>query len=184
MSCCPLAAQFMTRQVNLAYLVQRADVIVQGRVKSVRHESLPGYSNIPTVEVTLAVEDMMRGPSGGTYTFREIRLGIRPKGKKQDYRVGQQLLLFLPSPSQYGLSSPIGMEQGRFHISRGAKGRPEIVNELGNAGLFKNVEQALNKAGQKLTAAQSRTVAAERGTARLDEFLSLVGKLKSLPRIQ
>jgi len=179
-----LASQFMVRQVNLAYLAQRADVIVQGRVKSVRHEPLPGYPNIPTVEVTLEVENMIRGPAGGTYTFREVRLGGRPKEGKQGYSVGERLLLFLPSPSQYGLSSPVGVEQGRFHISQGAKGKAEIVNELGNAGLFKNVEQALNRVGQKLTTAQSRAVSVERGPARLDDFLSLVGRLKSLPRIQ
>jgi hypothetical protein len=184
LSSCPLVAQFMVRQVNLAYLAQRADVIVQGRVRSVRHEPLPGYSNIPTVEVTLEVENMIRGPAGGTYTFREIRVGDRPRDGKQDYSVGQRLLLFLPSPSQYRLSSPIGIEQGRFHISQDARGKAEIVNEIGNAGLFKNVEQAMKRAGQKLTAAQSRTVAVERGPVRLDEFLSLVGRLKSLPRIQ
>jgi hypothetical protein len=180
----PLAAQVMVRQVSLAYLAQRADVIVQGRVSSVRHEPLPGYSNIPTVAVTLDVEKMIRGPEGGTYTFREILLGARPKEGKQSYRVGQRLLLFLPSPSRYGLSSPIGIQQGRFHISRDGRGKTTIINEFGNAGLFKNVEQALNRAGQKLTAAQLRTVAAERGPVPLDEFLSLVGRLKTLPRIQ
>jgi hypothetical protein len=184
LSSCPLMAQFMVRPVNLAYLARRADVIVQGRIRNVKHERLPGFPNIPTVEVTLDIEKMVRGPAGNTYTFREVFLGLRPKEGKQGYRIGQQLFLFLPSPSQHGLSSPIGIEQGRFHIVQGAGGGAVIVNEQGNAGLFRNVEQDANRAGKQLTASQSRTASIERGPVSLDEFVSLVRSLTSLPRIQ
>jgi hypothetical protein len=179
-----LAAQFMVRPVNLAYLAQRADVIVQGRVTGVRHESLPGYPNIPTVEVTLEVEKMLRGPARSTYTFREVFLGLRPKLGKQGYQVGQRLFLFLPLPSQYGLSSPVGIEQGRFHIARNSKGSEMVANELANAGLFHNVEQAASKAGMQLTTNQLRTAATQRGPVPLDEFVSLIRRLTLLPRIQ
>ena len=179
-----LPAQIMVRQVNLTYLTQRADVIVQGRVRSVHYEPLPGYPNIRTVRVTLDVQDMIRGPAGATYTFREILLGPRSREGKRIYRTGQSLLLFLPSPSQYGLSSPIGVEQGRFHIAQEGKGKATIANEYGNAGLFKNVEKEANKAGIKLTRSQSLTAAVESGPVDLGEFVSLVRRLKSMPRIQ
>jgi len=126
----PLQAQLMVLPVNLTYLARRAAIIVQGRVAEVRYESLPGYSNIPTVEVTLNVENMVRGPEGGTYTFREILMGPQAKTGKQGYLVGQRLFLFLPAPSQYGLSSPIGIEQGRFRIARGPSGSETVANEL------------------------------------------------------
>lgn len=177
-----LPAQLMVRQVNLTYLTQRADVIVQGRVRSVHYEPLPGYPNIRTVRVVLDVEDMIRGPAGSTYTFREILLGSRSKEGKRSYRAGQTLLLFLPSPSQYGLSSPIGIEQGRFHIAR--EGKAVIANEYGNAGLFRNVEKEANRAGIKLARSQSLTAAVESGAVDLDEFVSLVRSLTSLPRIR
>jgi len=184
LSFCPLSAQYMVRPVNLAYLAQRADVIIQGRVISVSHEPLPGYPNIPTVKVMLEVENMVRGPAGKTYTIRELYVGLKSREGKQDYGIGQRLLLFLPSPSQYGLSSPIGMGQGRFLIAGSAGDGATIVNEYGNTGLFRNVERDANAAGKRLTANQSRIAAVENGPVSLSEFVSLVGSLTSLPRIQ
>jgi hypothetical protein len=180
----PLQAEFIVRPVNLAYLAQRADVIVQGRVTGVSHESLPGYPNIPTVKVTLTVDDTLRGATGKTYTFREIYLGLRAKEGKYGYAVGQHLFLFLPSPSQQGLSSPIGIGQGRFHIAGDTAGGALVVNEQNNAGLFKNVEQEAVKAGMRLTKNQSRLAATESGPVSLNEFVSLVKSLTALPRIQ
>jgi hypothetical protein len=183
-SSCPLFAQFMALPVDLAYLSQRADVIVQGKVVSVRHESLPGFQHISTVSVTLDVENMLRGPSSKTYTFREANIGLRAKNGKKDYQTGQRLLLFLPSPSSYGLSSPVGMEQGRFHIGQNAKSAEIVVNEMGNSGLFKNVAQKASGAGRKLTPDQLRVASTKRGPVRLDEFISLTKILILLPRIQ
>ena len=186
LSVCSLSAQVMVRQVNLAYLAQRADVIVQGRVTQVSHERLPGHPNIPTVKVTLEVEKSLRGASGDTYTFREIYLGLRSREGKQGYVVGQQVFLFLPAPSRYGLSSPVGMEQGRFHVARGTTGGASamVANEYGNAGLFNNVEQDATKAGVRLTKSQSRLTTTKRGPVPLDDFVSLVKSLTALPRIK
>ncbi len=179
-----LPAQFMVRQVNLAYLAQRADVIVQGRVTQVSHEYLPGHPNIPTVKVTLEVEQSLRGASGNKYTFREIYLGLRSKEGKQGYTVGQQVFLFLPEPSRYGLSSPIGMEQGRFHIAAQTTSSAIVSNEYGNAGLFKNIQQDATKAGMRLTRSQLRLAATKSGPVPLDDFVSLVKSLTALPRIK
>ena len=180
----PLQAQFMVLPVNLTYLTQSADIIVQGRVTEVRYESLPGYPNIPTVEVTLNVENMVRGPAGSTYTFREALMGLQPKTGKQGYQVGQRLFLFFLARSRYGLCSPIGMEQGRFHIARDPSGSETVANEWGNAGLFKNVDQDASKAGAQLTTSQLRIATTRRGPVALDDFVSLVRRLTSLPRIQ
>jgi hypothetical protein len=179
-----LQAQFMSLPVDLTYLCQRADVIVQGKVISVRNATLPGYPNIRTVEVTLQVENMLRGPSAGNYTFRESYLGMRPRMGKQNYQSGQRVLLFLPSPSQIGLSSPVGLEQGRFHITRNAGGSETIANEVGNEGLFRNVEQKASSQGKKLTSEQLRTVSIKRGPVNLNSFVSLSKSLMTLPRIQ
>jgi hypothetical protein len=179
-----LSAQFISQPVNLAYLSQRADVIVQGRVTNVLHEPLAGYPNIRTVAVTINVENSLRGTMGKEYTFREIYLGLQRDYGKQSYGVGQRLFLFLPSPSQYGLSSPIGTGQGRFHIGAGSRGSATIVNEQGNAGLFRNVEQTAAKAGKRLTTNQLKLAATERGPVALDDFVSLVKSLMTLPRIR
>jgi hypothetical protein len=180
----PARAEIFTRQVNLAYLAQRADLIVQGRVIGVSYEGLPGYPHIPTVLVTLEVERMLRGPVGRQFTFRQWISSRRALAGKRGYQVGQRLLLFLPAASDAGLSSPIGQEQGRFHIQRDAQGRELVANEFGNAGLFKNVPETAEKAGAGLTEEQVRTVSTQRGPVPLDDFVDLVEHLNVLPRNQ
>jgi hypothetical protein len=184
LSASSLPAQFAVRQVNLAYLSQRADVIVQGQITSVRHTHLDGYPNIPTVEVTLNVERSLRGLPGKTFTFREAYLGLRSREGKQGYSVGQSLFLFLPSPSQYGLSSPIGIGQGRFYIAADSAGSAKLANEYGNAGLFRDVERDAGKAGKQLSQDQRKFASTKRGPVPLEEFVSLVKSLTTLPRIR
>ncbi len=181
----PLRAQVLTLPVSLTYLSRRADIIVQGSVMDVRYENHPEFANIPTIRVTLSVEDMLRGPSGrNTYTFREALIGVKAGSTKQGYKVGQRLMLFLPSPSKYGFSSPVGIEQGRFHITRlPATGEETIVNEIGNAGLFKDVENTAFLAGIRLSEKQTRLAATRQGPVSLIEFSALVKTLTALPRI-
>jgi hypothetical protein len=178
----PARAELITRQVNLAYLAQRAHVIVQGRVTAVRYEGLPGYPHVPTVLVTLEVERMLRGPAGGHYTFRQWISSRRMLAGKRGYQVGQRLLLFLPAASDAGLSSPIGQEQGRFHIVRDARGPDRVANEFNNAGLFKNVSEAAEKAGTGLSEKQLHTASTPSGPVPLQDFVELVEQLKGLPR--
>lgn len=178
-----LCAQFLTRPVNLTYLAQSADVIVQGRVTEVTHKKLVRHANIPTIEVTLEVEKMLRGPQSRTYTFREVFLGLRTKEGKQGYLVGQRLLLFLTAPSRYGLSSPVGIEQGRFHITYNSEGDEIIANEFDNAGLFKGVNYSPPK-GTKLSVNQMRITTIKGGPVPLNDLVSLVSTLTSLPRIR
>jgi len=182
----PMRAQYIMRQVNLSALAQRADIIVQGRVVNVRYEGLPRYPNIPTVQVTLQVEEMLHGPTDQRFTFREYLPGPAGMARmgKRDYLVGQRLLLFLPNPSQYGLSSPLGREQGRFQITRDQGGNEVVANGFGNAGLFRNVAEEAGKAGATLSARQLRVTAHERGPVPLDDFVSLVKDLGSLPRTE
>ena len=181
----PIRAQVLTLPVNLTYLSRRADIIVQGSVTDVRYENHPEFANIPTIRVTLNVEDMLRGPSGlKTYTFREAIIGVKAGSTKQGYKVGQRLMLFLPSPSKYGFSSPVGIEQGRFHITRlPATGKETIVNETGNSGLFKDVENTAFLAGIRLSEKQKLLAATKQGPVSLAEFSALVKTLSALPRI-
>jgi len=181
-----LRAQHIMRQVNLTELAQRADIIVQGRVIEARYEMLPGYPNIPTVLVTLQVEKMLHGPTDQRFTFREYLpgpAGLARMGKR-GYLVGQRLLLFLPNSSPYGLSSPLGREQGRFQITRDQRGNEVLANGFGNAGLFKNVAEEAGKGGATLSARQLRVTSLVRGPAPLDDFVSLVQHLASMPRTE
>jgi len=61
--------------------------------------------------------------------------------------------------SKYGLTSPVGLEQGRFRVVRDAQGTATAVNGRGNAGLFASTEQRARTKGIKLSA---RSLAAVR----------------------
>ena len=178
-------AQIESRRVNLTYLSQRADVIEQGKITKVEHEPMPGAPNIPTVKVTISVQDMVRGPAASTtYTLREVDLNSRQKNLKRTYAAGANMFLFLTAPSKFGNSAPVAIEQGRFHIQRHPSGTYMIANECGNVGLFKDIESSAKKAGKSLTRAQSQLAATKQGPVELDGFVSLVKNLTLLPRIK
>jgi hypothetical protein len=177
-------AQSLVRPVNLIYLSRRAEVIVQGRVVSVKYEPMPGYEHIPTVRVTLEVAQVLRGPQVKEYAFRQLVSPLHPReGKHGAYQPGQELLLFMLMPSQYGLSSPIGLGQGTFHVQRDAKGRRFIANDFGNGGLFKDVRAGAADQGLILPKAQLEATT-RNGPVELDKFKSLVKSLITLPRIE
>lgn len=167
-------AESMYRQVTLPELAQRAAIVVQGRVVEARYEGHPDYPNVSTVLVTLQVERMVRGPADGQFTFRQYLPGARAKLGKPDYMVGQRLLLFLPQPSRYDLSSPLGGDQGRFQVWRDARGNELVQNARGNAGLFRNVAEAAAKAGISLSPRQMQIAAMQRGAVPLEDFVELV----------
>jgi len=180
----PAQAQFLVRQVNLAELTQRAEIIVEGRVVEVRYEGHPDYPHLATVFVALEVNRLLRGAPTARLTFREFIPGLGWQRGKYGYAVGQHLLLFLPQPSRYGLSSPLGEEQGLFRVTRDREGQQWIANGLGNRGLFRNVPAEAAKAGLTLSPQALKLAEAPAGPVRLESFLSLVEELTRLPRLE
>jgi len=173
-------AQFLYRQVALPELSQRAPIIVQGRIVEARYEGHPDYPNLSTVLVTLQVERTLHGGAAERLTFREFLPGLQARMGKRGYLVGQRLLLFLPEPSRYGLSSPLGGEQGRFHIWRDQRGNELVENEFRNAGLFKNLAEAATQAGVSLSPQQARLAGVARGPVPLEDLVSVVKQFASV----
>ena len=94
-------------------MVLRAAVIFTGQVVGVRrHDGDNGATG--TVEIEFAVEDPVRGVSGGTYTLHEWA-GLWPAGD-QPFRPGQSFLMLLHAPGASGLSSPVGGMDGAIPI--------------------------------------------------------------------
>ena len=172
-------AQFLYRHVDLPYLTQQAARIVQGRVVEVRYEGHPDYPHVPTVFVTLEVERVLRGDRAEHFSFRQYLPGVPGRTGKPEYAVGQRLLLFMTRESNYGMSAPIAREQGRFRILRDRQGNELVANGYGNAGLFRNVPEAVSRAGVSLSSRQFRLARTERGPVLLDDFVELVRSLSS-----
>jgi hypothetical protein len=136
---------------NLEELVVESQTVVQGWVTSVTVEPHPQLKNLMTVVVTIRVEDTLKGNSANSYTFRQAVIDRRDLQKKLGYRTGQNVLMILYKTSQFGLTSPAGMEQGRFRIEPGSTGILAATNGFGNAGLFRGLDSQLRSKGLLLS---------------------------------
>lgn len=152
----------MTVPRNLDQLTDRASDIVRGTVVEARVEKHPELSNLDTVVVTLRLRETLKGSAQGTYTFRQYIWDIRDRYDAAGYRKGQEYVLLMNAPSRYGLTSPAGMEQGRFRIQRDRSGREMAINGTGNLRLFDGLDDD-DKLSAPLTAKQASLVAKHRG---------------------
>jgi hypothetical protein len=161
---CPALAQrgAMTIPRNLDQLTDRATDIVRGTVVETRVEKHPELTNLNTIVVTVSVSETLKGDAAGTFTFRQYIWDIRDSLDTAGYGKGQEVLLLMNAPTQYGLSSPTGMQQGRFQIERDRTGRKVAVNGMSNVRLFEGLGDAASR-GVPLTAQQASLIARHRG---------------------
>lgn len=130
----------LTAPRSLPQLTQEAERIVHGYVVSARVEPHPQFKNLTTVVITMKVAETLKGAPAQTLQFRQFVWDIRDKLDAARYGKGQELLLMLGPVSPYGLTSPVGLEQGRFVITRDRAGNAQAANGRGNLGLFENAE--------------------------------------------
>jgi hypothetical protein len=157
----PAAAQRDARAIhrNLADLAADATTVVAGRVAGVRAERHPELQNLQTIVVTLDVAEVWKGEAERSFTFRLFVSDPTDQSTKLGYRVGEQVLLFLTRPSQYGMSSPVGLEQGCFRIRQDSQGNKVAVNGLNNVALFRNIERSAPALKTQLSEAAGRVLA-------------------------
>ncbi len=165
----------MTVPRNLNQLTDRASDIVRGTVVSARVEKHPEFTNLDTVVVTLRVRETLKGHAQGTFTFRQYIWDMRDHYDAAGYAKGQDMLLLMIAPSPHGLSSPAGMDQGRFRIQRDRSGREVAVNGTGNIRLFDGLQSEVSKEGIALAPAQSSLVGKHRkGPIELSDLTALI----------
>lgn len=132
-------------------LTSEAHLIIRGRIAAARVEPHPQLTNLMTVVVTVNVDETLKGSARRTVQFRQYLWDIRDQRNAAGYAKGQEMLLMLGSVSQYGLTSPVGLEQGRFRIVR-EKGEATAVNGRGNVGLFDSLAERARTRGVALSA--------------------------------
>jgi len=163
---------------NLDQLTDRSAVILRGTVISARVEKHPDLGGLNTVVVRLHVKETLKGQARGTFTFRQYIWDIRDASGAAGYRKGQDLLLLMIAPSEYGLSSPAGQEQGRFLIQRDGTGREFALNGHGNFKLFDGISVQLAKQGIALSPRSTSLVQQHRkGPVELGELTGLIREL-------
>jgi hypothetical protein len=104
--------------LTLEQLVKASEKIVQGKVEEqlVVVKSLSnGKQEIPTrvYQIRLRVEEVLKGSvrPGDTITVSEWANIAQP------VKEGDELLLYLPPESRFGLASPVGIYSGQFKIT-------------------------------------------------------------------
>jgi len=101
---------------NLQQVTRRAGMIFAGTVSSIAPIRATGQQQVESVEISVQVEQAIRGVRvGQILTIREWA-GLWPSGER--YRIGERLVPFLHSPSSIGLTSPVGGSAGRYAIDR------------------------------------------------------------------
>ncbi len=93
-------------------LVRSAGIIFSGRVIFIGHAASPLRPNPACTTVTFQVENAIRGASRGRNLTIHEWAGLWMSGER--YRVGERVLLFLYSPSNLGLTSPVAGALGKF----------------------------------------------------------------------
>jgi hypothetical protein len=140
----------ITKQQTLPELIAPAGVIVRGHVIAAAVEPHPQYPNLMTVVVTVSADSVLKGTAGKTYTFRQFIWDQRDLMDAAGFRKGQEWLLVMNPVNVHGLTSPVGLEQGRFRIMRDeASGKVTASNGRRNAGLLTgSAEKAQASKGQ------------------------------------
>jgi hypothetical protein len=164
----------VVRHQSLDEMVQEADTIVHGTVTSAKVEPHPQLSNLTTLLVTMAVQDTLKGKAVKTLQFRQYIWDIRDRLNAAKYVKGEEVLLLLTPVSQYGLSSPVGLEQGRFRIRRGADGVAMAVNGQGNANLFRATAEHARAKGIVMTATTRRLAENSDGPVPLSDLKAVI----------
>jgi hypothetical protein len=165
----------MTTPKSVEQMTIRAEVIVRGYVRAARVEPHPQFRNLTTVVVTLSVQETLKGRAGEQFEFRQYLWDIRDQSKAAGYRRGQELVLFLNPVSAHGLTSPVGLEQGRFRVVRDRQGGASAVNGRNNAGLFRQTKEQAEARGVRLSPRLLKSVRnVNEGPVALDDLKEIV----------
>ncbi len=168
----------LTVSRNLDQLTERSAVIMRGTVTDARVEKHPELPGLNTVVVTLRVKETLKGKAGETFTFRQYIWDMRDRSNAAGYAKGQDWLLMMIAPSARGLSSPAGLEQGRFRILRDKTGTEVAVNGQSNFKLFEGMSAQLAKKGVTLSPKSSSLVLKHRsGPVAVGDLTGLIREL-------
>lgn len=171
-----------TAPADLDALVQTASIIVRGNVVSAKIEPVPNLPNLRSVVVTMSVTKMIKGRPASTLTFRQFLWDARDSSVFSSYKQSGELLIFLNPVSSYGLTSPVGLEQGRFRVLRDPKGGQYVVNGRGNLGLFNEVTTKAGSRGVSFPPKVLAMLSKPSGKVPLDSFESAIVALMGASR--
>ncbi len=162
-------------KVTIVELISESETIIVGNVESVTD----GIENgVPYTEVTMVVNETLKGAERETMTFRQFGL-LKPRQMEDGrmnlmvtpdgwatYSEGDESLVFLHASAKLtGLRAPIGLGQGKFDLKTG-----NLMNQTGNIGLFQDVTLS----DDVETDRDSRLLVTEKGPVSAESLTSFV----------
>ena len=120
------------RTLNLEQLTEAAETIFVGRCLEVRREP-SAFLDHAVARVTFRVDRVLRGDLAETFTLKILDEKTLDMPR---FAEGEDVVLFLYGESALGLSSPVGLGQGRFTLTEDKHGRKLAINAYGNKNLF------------------------------------------------
>lgn len=160
---------------NLVDLLRLSETIVDAQVDSVTDGI--DERGLPYTEITLLINEAIRGGVGTTYTFRQFGL-LTPRslgnGRMMPaapevfprFTLGKRVLLFLPTPASVtGLQTTVALGLGKFDLNGG-----RAENALGNHGTFLNIGMEAGLANDL----DRRILATDNGPVSPESLLALV----------
>ncbi|HEY2933172.1 MAG TPA: hypothetical protein VGK99_15635 [Acidobacteriota bacterium] len=169
LACTAVAYATSVRPLELEELVRQSNQIFVGRVVDMHHGTVAG-TDFGYTEYTFAVNDWVKGGSARTVKVRQLARPFLIPGLPA-YKKGQDVLLFLHRPSEIGLTSPVGMQQGYYPVIRAANGERVI-----RAGTM--IPSVARLQAQAKGAAQPATREIPAGSLPLADFLALIRQIQ------
>lgn len=130
----PLASHATTvRALDIDGLLEGSAVVFEGTCTGNRTERDPA-TNLVVTYTTFAVHDALKGAPGATHVIKQV--GGELDDGSPVFRIqgvpkfvpGRDYVVFLPPASSLGFSSPTGLAQGRFNVTRDEAGAPRVAN--------------------------------------------------------
>lgn len=175
---CAGQASFAQSPLALRQVIAASGFIFSGQVINVRSEREAATGFIVT-HTTVAVQDAVRGANAKHFTFTQYGgsyQGLNVFVADMSYfAAGEEVVAFLYPTSTLGLTSPVGVTEGKFTIQRDPATGKKIV--AGNLTQAKMMETAIAKTLPASAASSNLTPLME-----YDRFIKLVREMAEADR--
>jgi hypothetical protein len=121
------------RALDIDDLVAGSAVVFDGTCTGNRTER-DAQTNLVVTYTTFAVRDAIKGEVAATHVIKQVGGDLEDGGPSfriqgvPKFTPGQDYVVFLPPASSLGFSSPTGLSQGRFHVTREKNAPAKVTN--------------------------------------------------------
>jgi CxxC motif-containing protein len=135
---------FEVRQLTLSEITQSADRIFSGKCTKREDIEYDSIAKLPVVQYTFKINEKIKGIDGNKEISFKVWEGL---DKQNGYQVGAEYVIALYPTSERGLTSSVGIQQGKFDIEK--IGSKKVINKrVKIAKLSKDIKSRRIKKGR------------------------------------